>query len=127
MKDPELEASLHRLAKSVASVTPPDEIEAAVLAEFDRAHRRGGQVSTVRWGATAMALAASLVVGVVLLRPQPKAAPVAESQTFLPIPYTPPLEPYERVTVVETNVPVRALLAAGFQVETSDPGRQRHG
>jgi hypothetical protein len=122
MTDPELEARLHRLARSVARVAPPDEIEAAVLAEFDRRRRRGGQVSTVRWGATALALAASLVAGVVLLRPHPKTAPLAESQTFLPIPYTPPLEPYERVTVVEADVPVRALLAAGFRVQTSDPG-----
>ena len=122
MKDPELEASLRRLAKRVAAVEPPGSVDAAVLAEFDRAHRRGGTVRQIRWPALAMALAASVLAGVVLLRPQPKAQPIAESQSFLPIPYTPPLEPYERVMVVQENVPVGALLAAGFRVQTSDPG-----
>jgi hypothetical protein len=32
------------------------------------------------------------------------------------------LQPYERVSVVEIYVPVTALIAAGFDVQTSDPG-----
>jgi hypothetical protein len=121
MNDPELEASLRRLARKVTAVGPPDGVEAAVLAEFDRTYRRGG-MQRMWWPALAIAMAASVLAGVVLLRPQPKAAPVAESQAFLPIPYTPPLEPYERVMVVQENVPVGALLAAGFHIQTSDPG-----
>ena len=68
--------------------------------------------------------------GTLLLRPQPsKVTPNAaqshentDTQDFYPIPYTPPLQPYERVLVVQTNVPVTALIAAGFHVQTSDPG-----
>ena len=58
--------------------------------------------------------------------PKPPAAanlanqtPAAESLEFYPIPYTAPLQPYERVTVVQSNVPVRALIAAGFQLPRS--------
>jgi hypothetical protein len=65
----------------------------------------------------------------------PPAAPVArvrhrvagrqvseESAPFVPIPYTVPLAPEERATIVRMAVPVAALIAAGYKVETPDPG-----
>jgi hypothetical protein len=45
-----------------------------------------------------------------------------ESQPFMPIPYTVPLAPEEQATVVRMDVPVAALIAAGYSVETPDPG-----
>lgn len=45
-----------------------------------------------------------------------------ESQPFLPIPYTVPLAPEEGATIVRMDVPVAALIAAGYRVETPDPG-----
>jgi hypothetical protein len=45
-----------------------------------------------------------------------------ESEPFLEIPYTVPLAPGERATVVRMEVPVAALIAAGFTVATPDPG-----
>jgi hypothetical protein len=102
----------------VAAVSPPDGLEAAVMAEFDRAHRR----RPVRTLALCGALAASLLAGILLVRPQPQTAVPEESQSFYPIPYTPPLEPYERVLVVETQVPVAELIAAGFHLPATDPG-----
>jgi hypothetical protein len=122
MNDPQLGPSLRDLAARVAAVEPPAGLEAAVMAEFDRAHRRRRTVRATRALAMCGAMAASLVAGALLLRPEPKAAAPAESQAFFPIPYTPPLEPYERVMVVQEQVPVAELVAAGFRVPTSDPG-----
>ncbi|HUB80611.1 MAG TPA: zf-HC2 domain-containing protein [Bryobacteraceae bacterium] len=47
---------------------------------------------------------------------------VAESEPFVQIPYTVPLSPEERATVVRMNVPVAALIAVGFNVSTPDAG-----
>ncbi len=106
------------LAARVTAVEPPAGLEAAVMAEFDRAHRH----RPTRIWAMCGALAASLLAGVLLLRPAPTSAPPVETQAFYPIPYTPPLEPYERVLVVQQQVPVTELIAAGFRIPASDPG-----
>ena len=110
MNDPQLESAMRNLASRVRAVEPPAGLENAVMAEFDRAHRR----RPVRTWAMCGALAASLLAGVLLMRPSPKTAAPAdttESQAFYPIPYTPPLEPYERVMVVQKSVPVTELIA----------------
>jgi hypothetical protein len=114
MYDPQEMRKLAALAKSIQA---PDEIEAAVMAEFDRAHRRP-------WRALALcgALAASLLAALLLIRPSPQAAAPVEAQSFYPIPYTQPLEPYERVLVVQEQVPVTELIAAGFHFPAADPG-----
>jgi hypothetical protein len=136
------------------------EIEARVLAEFDRSVWQRRRASL--W-VFAAGLAAAALVGAVALQhrapanrqdaapvvstaqaPEPvevpaprqvSAAPVARvrhvvaappvqqnSQPFVPIPYTVPLAPEERATVVNMQVPVAALIAAGFEVATADPG-----
>jgi len=46
-----------------------------------------------------------------------------ENPPFVAIPYTVPLAPEERARIVRMEVPVAALIAAGYNVETSDPGR----
>ena len=119
MSDPQLDPAMRRLAARVEAIRPPEGIEAAVMAEFDRVHRRRSPLRIVAFGG---ALAASLVAGTLLLRPSPHPSQSVETQAFFPIPYTPPLEPYERVLVVETEVPVTELIAAGFRVANSDPG-----
>jgi hypothetical protein len=43
-------------------------------------------------------------------------------QPFVPIPYVVPLGAYERAEVVRMEVPVAALIAAGFPMQTADPG-----
>jgi hypothetical protein len=50
------------------------------------------------------------------------AAVVAPEQPFIAIPYTAPLEPYERADVVRLDLPVAALIAAGVPMEMTDPG-----
>lgn len=49
-------------------------------------------------------------------------APQPQPQPFLAIPYTEPLAPYERAAVIRVDVPVAAVIAAGFRVPTPDPG-----
>jgi len=119
MSDPQLRPAMRNLAERIAAVEPPAGLEAAVMEEFDRAQRR--RRAAPRTLALCGALAASLLVGAMLLHPTPKAAAPAESQAFYPIPYTPPLEPYERVLVVQQQVPVTELIAAGFRVPATDP------
>ncbi|HLK67021.1 MAG TPA: hypothetical protein VKU19_26490 [Bryobacteraceae bacterium] len=72
------------------------------------------------------AVAASvLVCAVLLLRPAPEAPAVrmpdrrAEAP-FLEIPYVAPLAPYERAAITRMDVPVAALIAAGFEVHVAD-------
>jgi hypothetical protein len=118
MNDPQLKAAMRNLSARVAAIEPPEGIEAAVMAEFDRARRHRSMPVLAICGA----LAASLLAGALLLRPEPKGAAPVEAQAFYPIPYTPPLEPYERVLVVQKQVPVAELIAAGFHLSASDPG-----
>ncbi|HEY4087758.1 MAG TPA: hypothetical protein VGM43_17585 [Bryobacteraceae bacterium] len=54
------------------------------------------------------------------LKRRVKPAPRPEAP-FIAIPYTPPLDPRERVDVVRMDVPVAALIAAGLPVGTADP------
>jgi hypothetical protein len=117
MNDPQLRSGMRDLAKRVAGIEPPEGLEAAVMAEFDLAHRRR---PPVRMFAMCGALAASLLAGALLLRPAPEAT-AAESQPFYPIPYTAPLEPYERVLIVQKQVSVSELIAAGFHIPAADP------
>jgi hypothetical protein len=43
-------------------------------------------------------------------------------QPFVAIPYTAPLAPYERTEVVRMDLPVSALIAAGFPLQAAEPG-----
>jgi len=69
------------------------------------------------------ALAAALAIGAILLMrsPTPK-KPVAAEQPFVQIPYVAPPAPYERVEITRVDVPVAALIAAGFDIPATDPG-----
>ncbi len=56
-------------------------------------------------------------------RPRRVKPPAAEpEQPFIAIPYTLPLEPYERADVVRMELPVAALIAAGVPTDMMDPG-----
>ncbi len=46
----------------------------------------------------------------------------AQEQPFVAIPYTMPLDPYERADVMRVDLPVTALIAAGFSTSMMDPG-----
>jgi hypothetical protein len=118
-----LDDAMIRLA---AETGAPPEIERAVLAEFDRLKRRK---RGLRWIAATGAIAASVAVVWLVDRParQPVAPPSVEAeaeQPFVPIPYVLPPGPYERVEVVRMRLPVSALIAAGFRMQTADLGAE---
>jgi len=124
----ELAPAMRRLAVRVAALAPPAELETWLLDEFDAVRLPRTRLSRGWVAAVSGALAASVIAGTLLVRERPaadaaKAAAVQpETQQFVSIPFTAPLQPYERVSVVETDVPVSALIAAGFEVHGSDPG-----
>ena len=47
--------------------------------------------------------------------------PIDAEQPFIAIPYTLPLEPYERAEVMRMDLPVSALIAAGLPMSMMDP------
>jgi hypothetical protein len=91
-----------------------------------RAQVVAGQLAR-QWGKLSLvgALAASVSVGVFLIHrtaPHPAEAPRrATAEPFVQIPYVAPLAPYERTEVMPMDVPVAALIAAGFEVHVADP------
>jgi len=112
--------AMRRLADESARVEAPPGIEAALLAEFDRAGRRRRRLS---WTVAAAAIAASVAIVFSWDRhpnvPLPAPAAVVSEdaqaeQPFVPIPYVAPLAQYERAEVVRMELPVSVLIAAGF-------------
>ena len=115
----ELGAALAAVAAEAASLAPPEDLEASVLAEFDRA---SGTSRRRAWlPAAAAALAASLVAAALLLQ-RPAPARRAAEAPFIEIPYVAPPAPYERTAVMRMDVPLAALIAAGFEVHLPDAG-----
>lgn len=130
-----LDDALNRLAAEHAEAEAPALMESALRSEFDRAlrGRRAG-----RWIGSAAAVAASVAIAVLAWEHRPaheavvsksaeapsQAQPAESDQPFVPIPYVLPPAPYERVEVVRMQLPVAALIAAGFRMETADQGAQ---
>lgn len=99
---------------------PPADLERRVLAEFDTALPGGARPAYWRWAAP-LAVAATLAIAIALVG-RPPAPPHPADRPFLEIPYTAPLAPYERTRIVRMQVPVAALVAAGFEVHAADAG-----
>jgi len=73
--------------------------------------------------AAASAMAATVLLGLALVHQAPpriETLPALDSHRFVPIPYVPPLDPYEEARVVRMEVPVAALLAAGYKAPEAD-------
>jgi hypothetical protein len=124
-----LDEGMGRLAAEHEQCGAPFAVEQAVLAEFDRVRRRK---LVRRWIAATGAVAASVAaVWLGETRPgqQPVAPPVLVAQAeaeqpFVPIPYVLPPAPDERLEVVRMRMPVAALIADGFRMQTADMGAQ---
>ena len=115
----DLDSLLASLAAPGGQEPAPEQVPAALMAEFDAAlgPASAGR-SRLAWF-PALAAAACLAIALVLLAPSPQ--PAAPRQlAFVPIPYVAPLAPYERPQVVRMAVPMMALMAAGFEVHTPD-------
>ncbi len=70
------------------------------------------------WVPAAAAVALAIAAAVTLYRPS-KPEPPATQEVFLKIPYVIPPAPYERTTVVHMDVPVAALISAGFRMDAA--------
>jgi hypothetical protein len=124
-----LTEAIARLKAESENADAPAEIERALLAEFDRVQSRRRRLSwMIAGGAVAASIAVALIVSVREHLAHPvSSAIVAEDvqkseQPFVPIPYVAPLGAYERAQIVRMDVPVAALIAAGFPMRTTDPG-----
>jgi predicted anti-sigma-YlaC factor YlaD len=75
-----------------------------------------------RWIAPVACAVAASVMAAALLFHEPTAPPKPrlDDRAFVAIPYTVPLAPYERASVVRTELSVTALIAAGFDVRPTD-------
>jgi hypothetical protein len=108
-------------------VPPPADLATQLLAEFDAALRNGSRLaprptaSRVRWWLAAAALAASFAIAAVVIH-HPVPASRIDADPFVEIPYIAPLAPYERISIIRMDVPVSALIAAGFEVHAVDTG-----
>jgi anti-sigma factor RsiW len=82
-------------------------------------------VRRTRWiPAAAAAAAAAVLLGIAVLRPAPPPANPSQSpepERFVPVPYVLPLQPGESAQVMRMEVPVAALIAAGYDVGLADP------
>jgi hypothetical protein len=116
--------SLHSAFAALSREVPASaDLETQLLAEFDAVIRNASRPAAprVRWWLPAAVLAASLGVAAVAIHravPTPRVA----VEPFVEIPYIAPLAPYERTSIVRMDVPVSALIAAGFEVHAADTG-----
>ena len=106
--------ALASLAAKDAMLTPPQDLERQILAEFSGRRRP-------RIRAWSFSLAAALAVAVLLLSIQRPKTPSAD-HPFSPLPYAAPAAPYEQLEVRRQSVSVAALIAAGFEVHVADSG-----
>lgn len=86
-------------------------------AEYWQKHpRKSTSHRPVRWAVAAVASAAAIIAAVAIHRV--REIPPTE-EVFLKIPYVIPPAPYERTEVVRMDVPVAALIGAGFSVNAA--------
>ncbi len=104
-------------------VPAPADLERDVTRRIRRSRRIASRHATVAalWWLPAAALAASSGHCRSRLHRAGPAPPIA-GEPFVEIPYIAPLAPYERTRIVRMDVPVSALIAAGFEVHAADTG-----
>jgi hypothetical protein len=108
-----LSAAMQSIAAAASG--PSAAVESRVMAAFPERRR----VPVWRWAAAAGVAAAACLSAAWVLRPLP--APQPATAQFITIPYTVPLAPEEPAAVWHTRIPVSALIAVGFKVESVDP------
>jgi hypothetical protein len=113
-----LTAALQGIASE--EIPSADQMGARVMMEFDRGARHA-KIRVLGWVAAAGLIAAASLF-LFVAPPKPPTPPLLETSQFVPIPYTIPLSPEERATVVRMEIPVSALIAVGFRMQTADPG-----
>jgi hypothetical protein len=115
-----LDAALAGLSREVPV---PANLEARLLTELDAAAHVDPRPAQRRFPVwiPAAAVAVSLAIAVAVIH-RPVASPAISAEPFIEIPYIAPLAPYERTRIVRMDVPVSALIAAGFDMHAPDTG-----
>jgi hypothetical protein len=117
-----LDHLLARIAVEDADLAPPDWVESRVMRELE-GPRKAVCAGFAGWiPVWTAAAAACLVAGAIAFREAPRVPDAVADQPFLPVPYTAPPAPYERTRIVRMEMPVAALIAAGFEVHAPDAG-----
>jgi hypothetical protein len=119
-----LQDTIARLRSETSRVGPSRRVEQYVLAALNGQDPRPYTASnTWRW-LVASALVSGTVFIIVFLMAthrNPTVMPVqAADEQFTAMPYVIPPAPYERTSVVRTEVPLQIMLAAGFHVQGED-------
>lgn len=119
--EPSEDGELSRVLREWQAPDAPPWLEGRVIARRDAGWR-------VRFVA-GMAVAAGLAAAALWMvrppaSPASTAAPaaVADEGPFVPVPNVLPLDSYETGRVLRMDLPVSALIAAGYSLPTADPG-----
>lgn len=121
-----LQGAIARLRSEQSHIGPSLRVEQNVLAELNsRGFRSLTASNTWRWFfAGAFASVTVLVVAFLMTTHRnPTVLPAqAAGEQFTAMPFVVPPAPYERTSVIRTEVPMQIMLSAGFQVQGEDPG-----
>ena len=115
--EPNDDLELSRVLREWEVPGAPPDLEARLIARRD-----------ARWRqfVAGMAFAAALAAAILLVMRQPaplpaEAAAVAVEEPFVPVPNVLPLDSFETGRVLRMNLPVSALIAAGYSLPSADP------
>jgi hypothetical protein len=120
-----LQNAIARLRSETSRVGPSRHVEDHVLTALNsRALRPHAVSSTRRWYTVGALASLLLLIAITLMKVRPNRTiplPRAADEQFTAMPYVIPPAPYERTSVVRTEIPLQILLSAGFQVQSDDP------
>jgi hypothetical protein len=116
-REPNDDGELSRVLREWQAPDTPPWLEGRMIARRDARWRRNFVAG--------MALAAGLAAAAILVVRQP-APPLSESAVameapFVPVPNVLPLDSYETGRVLRMDLPVSALIAAGYSLPAADP------
>jgi hypothetical protein len=122
-----LHAAIAQLRAETAGLSPSDGVEERVLAALNASPGLTGP-RTAMWSraaVSALAVATVICTALILGHRTTKVLPAQSAVTlvndgFTEMPYVIPPAPYERTTVVRTELPLQVMIAAGFQVYGED-------
>lgn len=119
-----LQDAIARLRSETSRVGPSPRVEQHVLAALNGQGLRPNAASnTWRWlvASALVSVTVFIVAFLMTTHRNPTVVPVqAADEQFTAMPYVIPPAPYERTSVVRTEVPLQIMLSAGFQIEGED-------
>jgi hypothetical protein len=123
-----LHAAVARLRAETVGVGPSDSVEERLRAELNFPVLKVRRTATTVWWAVVSAtVVAAVCIASLVARRSTEALPAQSAAVpvngrFTAMPYVIPPAPYERTTVIRTEVSLQIMLAAGFQVHGGDLG-----